>query len=1181
MTFNKRKMAVAMLVVLTWSSFLLGEFPYPRKPDNVRPQDFERYMRLPVTVPPTRPNDFQRWKYTSDKTDATEVRLNPHELGGVIGMSVDLGWQVSTGRPDTLIAVLDSGIKWNDRGAMEDLVRKTYLNRGELPEPQNSQGLTKRQLIAMGQQFQNPNDLWDLNDDGIFNMVDYASDPFDLAAPHDPRLRDLNGNGFYDPQDLLKNPLFADGVDNDGNGYIDDIAGWNFLDNNNDPFDEVQYGHGTGEARDSTAEANNGHDVGVCPNCMALHVRVGDSFIADTQAFAQGVVFAVDSGADVVQEALGTINNSTFAQDAINYAYRHHVPVIASAADEESFHHNFPAANNRTITVNSVTKFVESGQTAIMYPRSYLYLNGCTNFGGNIALSISSSGCSSEATGRGSGIAGLIVSAARNEVALGNLSPYQVETGGRVHPVSANEVRQLMTMTADDINFPPWARGVFLPLPLVNTKRFPSQEGWDQYFGYGRANVNTIMRRIAEGRIPPEADIESPGWWETIDPLRRGLMDIVGTVAARRAERYQYRVTYGCGIQPREAEFETIYESASRSEAMTDDVLATWDTINAARACGFDYSAPPTNENSFAVTLRIQVVDNRGIVGEARRTVFLHHDEDLTTGAPITINGSGEASPLIATLTPGDAPAIIVSTGDGLVYALRHDGTLLPGWPVHTDPLPIHLSRAFRSGELSPAVYESIGQGGVAVGDLDGDGQMEIVTGSLGGKLYVWEPDGTRRPGFPVITNPLYSQPSIRNPYNRLQRGIAGSPVLADLDGDGKLEIIASAMDRHLYVWRENGDPQPGWPLLVIDRTKIRSIDPVTHQVDPLPGANQESKILSTPAVGDIDGDGRLEIVVGTNEEYKELVNFSVTNPLVEYLVTRGGDRAFVNSRLYAIPWDGNNNPYVVTNPAGPYKDGWPAKIGVIIADLLPWIVGITGSPTLVDLDHDGKLEVVVASVSGPGYVLRYDGTSYYGASGDGRYKTLAIDFPRLRHHAKDSPTIPGIGSLSVGDLDGLGNISIAAPAMGLGRALDSGIPASQTPAESHVLAWDAETGRLYPAFPQLVEDMQFFNQPIIADLDNDGLAEIIEGSGGYLVHAYNINGREPAGWPKFTGGWITASPAVGDIFGDGTLGIVETTREGRLYIWRSPGGRAEGGSLQWPRYHHNNQNTSLYTRPR
>ena len=44
----------------------------------------------------------------------------------------------------------------------------------------------------------------------------------------------------------------------DGNGFVDDIAGWDFQDDDNDPFDDVDYGHGTGQAIDGTAEANNG-----------------------------------------------------------------------------------------------------------------------------------------------------------------------------------------------------------------------------------------------------------------------------------------------------------------------------------------------------------------------------------------------------------------------------------------------------------------------------------------------------------------------------------------------------------------------------------------------------------------------------------------------------------------------------------------------------------------------------------------------------------------------------------------------------------------------------------------------------------------------------------------------------------------------------------------------------------
>src|SRR5207249_12132342 len=122
------------------------------------------------------------------------------------------------------------------------------------------------------------------------------------------------------------------------------IAGWDFLQNDNDPYDDVQYGHGTGEALDSNAEANNGvNQTGACPNCTVLPLRVGDSFIADANNFGQAVVYAVDRGASVVQEALGSLNESKLGRDAVQYAYDHGVAIVASAADEAAQHHNWPS----------------------------------------------------------------------------------------------------------------------------------------------------------------------------------------------------------------------------------------------------------------------------------------------------------------------------------------------------------------------------------------------------------------------------------------------------------------------------------------------------------------------------------------------------------------------------------------------------------------------------------------------------------------------------------------------------------------------------------------------------------------------------------------------------------------------------------------------------------------------
>ena len=87
---------------------------------------------------------------------------------------------------------------------------------------------------------------WDINGDGVFNLRDYACDS---RVPRNPP----NGvnQDLLDPQDVLI--AFSDGIDDDGNGFVDDMVGWDFLDNDNDPYDDVQYGHGTGEAQDSSA----------------------------------------------------------------------------------------------------------------------------------------------------------------------------------------------------------------------------------------------------------------------------------------------------------------------------------------------------------------------------------------------------------------------------------------------------------------------------------------------------------------------------------------------------------------------------------------------------------------------------------------------------------------------------------------------------------------------------------------------------------------------------------------------------------------------------------------------------------------------------------------------------------------------------------------------------------------
>src|SRR6202043_458673 len=164
---------------------------------------------------------------------------------------------------------------------------------------------------------------------------------------------------------------------------------------------------GSGEADDSNGEAAIGQEPGTCPSCMVMPLKVGDSFIADVNDFAQAVLYATDNQVNIVQEALGTLNNSSLNQAALDYAYNHGVTVISSAADEEASHHNQPASSeNHTIVVNSSRLDDAHDQTAnIPAPfnslvpgtgKTYLSLDGCTNYGGHIDFTVPSSSCSSE-----------------------------------------------------------------------------------------------------------------------------------------------------------------------------------------------------------------------------------------------------------------------------------------------------------------------------------------------------------------------------------------------------------------------------------------------------------------------------------------------------------------------------------------------------------------------------------------------------------------------------------------------------------------------------------------------------------------------------------------------------------------------------------------------------------------
>ncbi len=1080
------------------------------------------------------PNDpgfaglWQYWSFVPDKY-LNQVDDVTKKLG--TGGHYDQAWARTTGDPRILIAVTDSGIEWSSG----DLVNRTYLNPGELPV-----SMCPPLAGATGH---------DVNGDGRFNVQDYST-----AVAHqlpafntvcDPRItKDVNANGVLDAQDLIY--AFSDGKDDDGNGYIDDISGWDFFHNDNDPQDDTSFGHGTGGMNDSTGEGNNGMGgLGVCPDCTVVQLRVGDAFVPEINHWSVAVAYAVDLGASVVQiSGGGGLSNPAFVRDTLEYAYQNGVSIDVSNSDLDSFHHNSPNTNNHAISVHAITYNGTNPDSS----STFFNYETCTNYGAQLMFSVPATGCSSEASGRFGGFLGIMYSAALQA----NLPAPKVYAGdpNSNRRLTAEEVRQLAINGVD--NF-------YDPADATDPTKFPTKTGFARRFGYGRPNLRTTVDAVFDGRLPPEVDLESPLWFDVLYPDKTPMVPITGRVQIRGAEQnpagvtFDYVVEYAPGVDPDDDAFIQIGHAELQSAAVKGP-LAMWDisqlVVNNPVPNPTDPTFQPDDPvNVHVVTLRVRATLHssdpmlNGLKGESRKAVHVYKDPDLLPGFPLYMGSSGESSPKVVDLLGDGKREIVIADSSGKVHAYRADGSELPGWPVRVEQLTLLDPNSHQGvGHASaPAFTQPGGAGGVtlspdqhsaigasaAVGDIDGDGKPEVVVATWNGYVWAFRTDGSTQPGFPVELDRDTAMVT-KDSGTELEDGFFASPALADLDGDKKLDIIAAGMDAKVYAWTGAGKIIAGFPVLVND---------LSFPDDPAANPRrQRERIMTSPAIGDLNKDGVPDIVVGTNEDY--------TN----------------SGRLYAVSGKGMNG--------GPFLPGWP--VTVVSTRFLPVVAqGVPISPAMVDLDGDKVPEVIISGLASVPKVFDSHGKPFGPSMVNQKEKYGP------KSNARNPVEFTFVSYPAVADLDDDGTPDLIEGCAGTDAALAFASGGSRHDFEHHVGAWDTKTGKYKNGFPRVIEDWQFFSTPAMADVDGDGKVDVLAASGGYFVHGWNVDGVEAKGFPKFTGGWVLTTPAVGDLDGDGKLELVANTRAGWLFAWHTQG--SAKGRIDWPSYHHDNYNTGNF----
>jgi len=794
---------------------------------------------------------------------------------------------------------------------------------------------------------------WDITEGSADIVVAIIDTGLDSNHP------DLSANIWINEDEIPGN-----GIDDDGNGYVDDVRGWDFAYSDNNPYDG--HGHGTHCAGIIAAATDNGQGIaGVSWHSRVMAVKgLDDGGSGYISSLVDAIKYAADNGARVLSNSWGGSGASQVLEDAVAYAVEKGCVVVAAAGNDNADAMGVTPANIKdAITVASSDHYDKKSDFSnwgmkidIAAPGGDSNSEAGSNHCERNILSLCSENTDMYDDDK-SVIGGIYYRARGTSMACPYVSGVAALILARHPELNNEEVRQVLRRSSDDTED-----------PLGDDEDYI---GFDVYTGYGRLNAY----KAVQAESSAVARIDSPANNTALDP--ESSVEIRGSASARQFAGY--RVEYSSDRHPQQW-----HQISSSATPVQDGVLATFDTtplplgenilrvvvttdseefedrvlvtVGAANQqpgfpveCGGAVSSSPAvldiNQGSHMEIIvgcedgRVYSWHSRGnvsywfdtegeilsspacadidgdadievVVGSNDGKIYAwHHDNSLVSGWPVETGDWVVSSPVLADIDNDNDLEIIVGSKDKKLYVLHHDGTPVSGWPKET------------GGDIESSP---------AVGDIDGDGDLEIAIASNDKKLYIWHHDATALSGWPKETTEV----------------MTGSPSLGDIDGDGMAEIAIGSEDGNLYIWHGDGTAFAGWPI------------------------KTGGTVRSSPTLCDLDGDSDLEIIVGSNDT--KVYAWHHNGSLVDGWPTKTDGFIYSSASCGDIDGDGDMEVVIGSNDSKVYAwhhngttvNDWPFKTRGCVRS----------SPAIADIDLDGDNEVIFGSDDGYVYAVDTSG---------------------------------------------------------------------------------------------------------------------------------------------------------------------------------------------------------------